>query len=58
MRVDLDAEEGGLEELAYPTSLVVDKTGALTYATLRLQAIEIEHADHSPLLQLAGHCCR
>ena len=43
-----------LEELADLTSLVVDKTGTLTYGTLRLQAIETEHADHPPLLQLAA----
>lgn len=43
-----------LEELADLTSLVVDKTGTLTYGTLHLQAIEIDATDPQPLLQLAA----
>ena len=43
-----------LEELADLTSLVVDKTGTLTYGTLRLQGIDTPVTDHSPLLQLAA----
>ena len=43
-----------LEELADLTSLVVDKTGTLTYGTLRLQGIETAQADQQPLLQLAA----
>ncbi|KMN22956.1 cadmium-translocating P-type ATPase [Pseudomonas sp. FSL R10-1350] len=43
-----------LEELADLTSLVVDKTGTLTYGTLRLQAIETPLTEHQPLLQLAA----
>lgn len=43
-----------LEELADLTSLVVDKTGTLTYGTLRLHAVETEHADRPRLLQLAA----
>ena len=43
-----------LEELADLTSLVVDKTGTLTYGTLRLQAVESESTEHQPLLQLAA----
>ena len=43
-----------LEELADLTSLVVDKTGTLTYGTLRLQAIETEEALQQPLRQLAA----
>ena len=43
-----------LEELADLTSLVVDKTGTLTYGTLRLQGIETEQTDQQPLLQLAA----
>ena len=43
-----------LEELADLTSLVVDKTGTLTYGTLRLQAIETEEAQQQPLRQLAA----
>ena len=43
-----------LEELADLTSLVVDKTGTLTYGTLRLQGIETEQTDPQPLLQLAA----
>ncbi|EPJ93008.1 cation-translocating P-type ATPase [Pseudomonas psychrophila] len=43
-----------LEELADLTSLVVDKTGTLTYGTLRLLAIETDVAEQQPLLQLAA----
>ena len=43
-----------LEELADLTSLVVDKTGTLTYGALRLQSIESAHDDHAPLLALAA----
>ncbi|MEJ3659826.1 cation-translocating P-type ATPase [Pseudomonas fragi] len=43
-----------LEELADLTSLVVDKTGTLTYGTLHLQAIETDVTDPQPLLQLAA----
>ena len=43
-----------LEELADLTSLVVDKTGTLTYGTLRLQTIESDLTGHQPLLQLAA----
>ncbi|MGO2202389.1 cation-translocating P-type ATPase [Pseudomonas helleri] len=43
-----------LEELADLTSLVVDKTGTLTYGTLRLQAIDTPLTEHQPLLQLAA----
>jgi len=43
-----------LEELADLTSLVVDKTGTLTYGTLRLQAVESESTEHQPPLQLAA----
>ena len=43
-----------LEELADLTSLVVDKTGTLTYGALRLQSIESAHDDHVPLLALAA----
>ena len=43
-----------LEELADLTSLVVDKTGTLTYGILRLQTIESDVADQQPLLELAA----
>ncbi|WP_260958395.1 cation-translocating P-type ATPase [Pseudomonas citri] len=43
-----------LEELADLTSLVVDKTGTLTFGTLRLQSIESARDDHSSLLPLAA----
>lgn len=43
-----------LEELADLSSLVVDKTGTLTYGTLRLQAIETDVLHEQPLLQLAA----
>ena len=43
-----------LEELADLTSLVVDKTGTLTYGTLRLQSIESALDDHASLLPLAA----
>lgn len=43
-----------LEELADLTSLVVDKTGTLTYGTLRLQAIDSPRADQSTVMALAA----
>ncbi|CAH0138432.1 cadmium-translocating P-type ATPase [Pseudomonas mediterranea] len=43
-----------LEELADLTSLVVDKTGTLTYGTLRLQSIESPSGDQPSLLPLAA----
>ncbi|XHF31050.1 heavy metal translocating P-type ATPase [Pseudomonas chlororaphis] len=43
-----------LEELADLTSLVVDKTGTLTYGTLRLQSINSPRADHGPVMALAA----
>ncbi|WHS60348.1 heavy metal translocating P-type ATPase [Pseudomonas sp. G2-4] len=43
-----------LEELADLTSLVVDKTGTLTYGALRLQSIETAHDDHALLRALAA----
>ena len=43
-----------LEELADLSSLVVDKSGTLTYGTLRLQAIETDVLHEQPLLQLAA----
>lgn len=43
-----------LEELADLSSLVVDKTGTLTYGTLHLQAIETDVLHEQPLLQLAA----
>jgi len=43
-----------LEELADLTSLVVDKTGTLTYGTLRLQSIESAERDQPSLLPLAA----
>ncbi|NUU33570.1 cation-translocating P-type ATPase [Pseudomonas sp. C2B4] len=43
-----------LEELADLTSLVVDKTGTLTFGTLRLQTIESALADHSHIRKLAA----
>ncbi|MGJ7513226.1 cation-translocating P-type ATPase [Pseudomonas baetica] len=43
-----------LEELADLTSLVVDKTGTLTFGTLRLQSIESPLEDRSPVLKLAA----
>ena len=43
-----------LEELADLTSLVVDKTGTLTFGTLRLQSIEAASADRQVLLDLAA----
>ncbi|WP_433768223.1 heavy metal translocating P-type ATPase [Pseudomonas putida] len=43
-----------LEELADLTSLVVDKTGTLTFGTLRLQSIDSPLEDHSPVLKLAA----
>ena len=43
-----------LEELADLTSLVVDKTGTLTYGTLRLQSIDKPRADASIVMALAA----
>jgi heavy metal translocating P-type ATPase len=43
-----------LEELADLTSLVVDKTGTLTFGTLRLQSIDSPLEDRSHVLKLAG----
>ncbi|AXI64313.1 cadmium-translocating P-type ATPase [Pseudomonas kribbensis] len=43
-----------LEELADLTSLVVDKTGTLTYGTLRLQSINSAQADHDSVMTLAA----
>lgn len=43
-----------LEELADLTSLVVDKTGTLTYGTLRLQSINSLRADHGAVMALAA----
>ncbi|MBC3363542.1 heavy metal translocating P-type ATPase [Pseudomonas sp. SWRI154] len=43
-----------LEELADLTSLIIDKTGTLTYGTLRLQSIQSASADRTVLLPLAA----
>lgn len=43
-----------LEELADLTSLVVDKTGTLTYGTLRLQSIDCAAVDHAATKTLAA----
>ena len=43
-----------LEELADLTSLVVDKTGTLTFGTLRLQSIQTASTDRQALLNLAA----
>ncbi|MVV51505.1 cadmium-translocating P-type ATPase [Pseudomonas sp. PB120] len=43
-----------LEELSDLTSLVVDKTGTLTFGTLRLQSIDSPLEDHSDLMKLAA----
>jgi heavy metal translocating P-type ATPase len=43
-----------LEELADLTSLVVDKTGTLTFGTLRLQSIDSSLEDRSHVLKLAA----
>ena len=43
-----------LEELADLTSLVVDKTGTLTFGTLRLQSIASPIEDRSHVLKLAA----
>ncbi|MDF9775976.1 heavy metal translocating P-type ATPase [Pseudomonas baetica] len=43
-----------LEELADLTSLVVDKTGTLTFGTLRLQSIDGPLEDRSHVLKLAA----
>jgi P-type E1-E2 ATPase len=43
-----------LEELADLTSLVVDKTGTLTFGSLRLQSVEAVDADSQNVLPLAA----
>lgn len=43
-----------LEELADLTSLVVDKTGTLTYGTLRLQSISSPRLDQASVMGLAA----
>jgi Cd2+/Zn2+-exporting ATPase len=43
-----------LEELADLTSLVVDKTGTLTFGSLRLQSIDSPLEDRTPVLKLAA----
>lgn len=43
-----------LEELADLTSLVVDKTGTLTYGTLRLQSISSLRLDQASVMALAA----
>jgi heavy metal translocating P-type ATPase len=43
-----------LEELADLTSLVVDKTGTLTFGTLRLQSIDSPLAERDHVLKLAA----
>ncbi|MBV6825386.1 cation-translocating P-type ATPase [Pseudomonas sp. PD9R] len=43
-----------LEELADLTSLVVDKTGTLTFGTLRLQSIDSPLEDRTHVLKLAA----
>ncbi|WP_223459053.1 MULTISPECIES: cation-translocating P-type ATPase [unclassified Pseudomonas] len=43
-----------LEELADLTSLVVDKTGTLTFGTLRLQSIDSPLEDRSHVMKLAA----
>ncbi|PHX51374.1 metal-transporting ATPase [Pseudomonas syringae pv. syringae] len=43
-----------LEELADLNSLVVDKTGTLTYGRLRLQSVQAEGPQHPQLLELAA----
>lgn len=43
-----------LEELADLTSLVVDKTGTLTYGTLRLQSISSPRLDEASVMALAA----
>ncbi|PMZ92310.1 MULTISPECIES: cation-translocating P-type ATPase [unclassified Pseudomonas] len=43
-----------LEELADLTSLVIDKTGTLTFGTLRLQSIDSPLEDRSHVLKLAA----
>ncbi|RBH36643.1 heavy metal translocating P-type ATPase, partial [Pseudomonas sp. MWU13-2860] len=43
-----------LEELADLTSLVVDKTGTLTYGTLRLQSINSPRLQQSAVMALAA----
>jgi heavy metal translocating P-type ATPase len=43
-----------LEELADLTSLVVDKTGTLTFGTLRLESVQAVGVEHPELLALAA----
>lgn len=43
-----------LEELADLNSLVVDKTGTLTYGRLRLQSVQADGPQHPQLLELAA----
>jgi Cd2+/Zn2+-exporting ATPase len=43
-----------LEELADLSSLVVDKTGTLTFGTLRLESVHANGAEHPDLLRLAA----
>ncbi|MBV4461170.1 cadmium-translocating P-type ATPase [Pseudomonas sp. COR58] len=43
-----------LEELADLTSLVVDKTGTLTYGTLRLQSVDSPRVEHATVIALAA----
>ncbi len=43
-----------LEELADLTSLVVDKTGTLTFGRLRLQSVQADGPPHPQLLELAA----
>jgi heavy metal translocating P-type ATPase len=43
-----------LEELADLTSLVVDKTGTLTFGTLRLESVQAVDADRQDVLALAA----
>ncbi|MFJ4193769.1 heavy metal translocating P-type ATPase [Pseudomonas sp. NPDC089534] len=43
-----------LEELADLTSLVVDKTGTLTFGTLRLQSVNSPRVEHGTVIALAA----
>jgi Cd2+/Zn2+-exporting ATPase len=43
-----------LEELADLSSLVVDKTGTLTFGTLRLESVRANGDEHADLLRLAA----
>ncbi|WP_085693755.1 MULTISPECIES: heavy metal translocating P-type ATPase [unclassified Pseudomonas] len=43
-----------LEELADLTSLVVDKTGTLTFGTLRLQSVDSPRVEHGTVIALAA----